>query len=442
MLRRSLTIEGALLVAVAVAGCSDVESPQPKSQSPVAQAAIAAADDSLSGYVLTPFGWRPASRVTKLSEGHSLRVLGGRLQDVDAAGTAVRDIGEFTTQVGGVPLFPNNVMREPPGTPPIASLGSGWITYAYWNRPLGQSIKADTTKWIVPPAPSSWDGQTIFLFNGIQSSSWILQPVLQYGPSRAGGGNYWSVACWYADGSNASYSSLHPVNTGNLLTSVVDSGVPGSGVSYYCAAHAPSFDVELDLTGPVPELFEAVETLEASGLVACSDYPNVDSTAFTSISIRTHTGIPSLSWTPVNQVTDCGQYAHVVSNANPGGEVDLFYRNPPPPPPPPLYVTISGSRRITTKGTYTWTANPSGGAPPYGYQWFLHYDGGLRYQEGTHQSQSLTVYGGDPNFWMIVTVTGGGTASDSVHVMNCITDPEGCDLYAPAVASGRQQAQH
>ena len=57
-----------------------------------------------------------------------------------------------------------------------------------------------TTEWTVPPAPATQNGQTIFLFPGIQNSTMIYQPVLQWGPSAAGGGNYWAVASWYVDG--------------------------------------------------------------------------------------------------------------------------------------------------------------------------------------------------------------------------------------------------
>ena len=50
------------------------------------------------------------------------------------------------------------------------------------------------------PAPATRSRQTIFLFNGIQNTGanfGILQPVLQYGSSAAGGGAFWSIASWY-----------------------------------------------------------------------------------------------------------------------------------------------------------------------------------------------------------------------------------------------------
>jgi hypothetical protein len=80
------------------------------------------------------------------------------------------------------------------------ALGSGWIAYTYWNNGTGKSITSFKTRWVVPPAPVSNDGQLIYLFNGIQNYGYnygILQPVLQWGASPAGGGSYWAVASWY-----------------------------------------------------------------------------------------------------------------------------------------------------------------------------------------------------------------------------------------------------
>jgi hypothetical protein len=64
--------------------------------------------------------------------------------------------------------------------------------------------------------------QTLFLFTGLQdnyglnrrdsaipSVTNIIQPVLQFGTSEAGGGDYWAMASWYVDSNmNAYYSTL------------------------------------------------------------------------------------------------------------------------------------------------------------------------------------------------------------------------------------------
>jgi hypothetical protein len=206
-------------------------------------------------------------------------------------------------------------------------LASGWIAYAYWSNETGSPITFQTS-WRVPPVPSTQNGQVIFLFNGIQNSTMIYQPVLQWGPSAAGGGNYWSVACWYADGKDGHsfYSSLTRVAVDQVLTGVMtQSGESGGLFSYDCVFQGiPNSDLRIQ---NVEELTQCVETLECYGLTRFSDYPAAGTTQMTGIEIVTTGGHPPLSWVPVNAATDCGQHTIVVSNSNPGGEVDLYYNN-------------------------------------------------------------------------------------------------------------------
>jgi len=72
---------------------------------------------------------------------------------------------------------------------------NGWVEDSQESVSLGSSDNIDweSGEFYVPNAPSS-NGGTIFLFNGIAptAQNWILQPVLQYGVSAAGGGNYWN----------------------------------------------------------------------------------------------------------------------------------------------------------------------------------------------------------------------------------------------------------
>jgi hypothetical protein len=89
-------------------------------------------------------------------------------------------------------------------------LGGGWTIYAYWNNGTGTTISVFKTTWKVPPDPQTTGKQTIFLFNGIQnygSNFGILQPVLQWGPSAAGGGQYWSAASWYVTSGGLPYTT-------------------------------------------------------------------------------------------------------------------------------------------------------------------------------------------------------------------------------------------
>jgi hypothetical protein len=61
-----------------------------------------------------------------------------------------------------------------------------------------------------------------------------LQPILQYGPSAAGGGGYWAVASWYVIGSQAAYhTSSIQVSVGKSLDGVITlTGTSGSNYNY------------------------------------------------------------------------------------------------------------------------------------------------------------------------------------------------------------------
>ena len=76
----------------------------------------------------------------------------------------------------------------------------------------------------------------------------------------------------------------------------------------------------------VPELVLFFETLEAYGIQACTDYPRSNPTRMSSIAIQTAAGTPAVTWSPFDNVTDCGQHVSIVSNSATDGEVDIFYR--------------------------------------------------------------------------------------------------------------------
>ena len=275
--------------------------------------------------VLTPGGFRPKSVVHPVPPGHSISGAGGRLSMLAPGGAVAAEIGPIPKRPASEPLHPRNVF-VPEGRVP--GLGSGWITYASWTNATGHPIKSFKTTWSVPPAPQTQSGQTIFLFNGIQNSTMIYQPVLQWGSSAAGGGNYWSIASWYVDGQGgpAFHSQLIPVSPGTILVGVMTlTSQQGNLFSYNCLFQGianSGYPIQ-----NVEQLTWCIQTLEAYGLTQCSDYPATPTTAMTAIEIVTTGGEAPLSWQPSNPITDCSQHTTVVSNASPGGEVDIFYRS-------------------------------------------------------------------------------------------------------------------
>ncbi len=288
---------------------------------------LAAKDDAAKSsaskdkLVLTPGGYRPESKVHEMKPGESLRVSNGHMQKIGPKGAVLEDYGEV-----------QGTRTVPTGTKPLAD---GWISYASWTRPAGTLIDSFTTTWTVPPAPATDHGQTIFLFNGIQNAGFIFQPVLQWGPSAAGGGSYWTITNWYVDGPGGDAwwtSPLLTVTTGDTLTGIMTrTGTgPTPGNYDYISQFQGKSAVDLVMTN-IPELYWFIETLEVYDVQSCSDYPNTDFTQFSNIEITdSNGGHPTIQWAVNNPVTDCGQHTCIISNANPGGIVDIHYSDEAP----------------------------------------------------------------------------------------------------------------
>ncbi len=139
-------------------------------------AAAAAADDPV---VRTPMGPIHRSMCHLVPADHHLRVRDGAVDIVDVAGTVTSTIAKRS------------------GNPLPLWAADAWICDTAWYNGSTYAIRQFQSTWVVPPAPLSWDGQIVYLFEGLTNSHHILQPVLQYGASDDGGGAYWSVASWY-----------------------------------------------------------------------------------------------------------------------------------------------------------------------------------------------------------------------------------------------------
>jgi hypothetical protein len=265
-----------------------------------------------SNLVLTPGGYRHPSLVHRVEPRHAVHFSEGktRLKNLDTS--AMIDLPEHKIQPGDVPGF-----------------GSGWIADAFWLNATGNPVTSFKTTWRVPPAPLTNSGQTIYLFNGIDPanpSQAILQPVLQWGPSHAGGGAFWSVASWYVLGNGqAFFTGPVQVNPGQVLVGVMTLTGQANGLFSYQSEFQGIAETQLPVQN-VPELVWCNETLEAYNITACSDYPATDLTAMQSIDLRTGNTTPTVDWTPQDKVTDCGQHTVVAIDSASGGEVDLYYR--------------------------------------------------------------------------------------------------------------------
>jgi hypothetical protein len=164
----------------------------------------------------------------------------------------------------------------------------------------------------------------VFLFNSIEPASFnaILQPVLQYGPSAAGGGEYWAVASWYLVGAQTYYTSPIQVSVGDSLNGVVSLTSTSSTSFNYVSSFSNVNSTALTANGAA-ELVWATETLEAYGVTSSSDYP-AGSTVFCDINLSTSSGTPSVTWSPVSDPDD-GLITTVNIQGATGAEITINY---------------------------------------------------------------------------------------------------------------------
>ncbi|KAJ7832944.1 hypothetical protein B0H14DRAFT_2802145 [Mycena olivaceomarginata] len=226
----------------------------------------------------TPGGHRPSSNVYEITAGGSLAILGTAVHVLAADG----NIAHVST----------------------ANVDQRLDRHAWWLNPA--PISSFATTWLVPPAPETYHGQTIFLFNGIQpnASSAILQPVLQYGPSNAGGDASWAVAIWFVDSTgNAFFTTPVPVDPGATLEATITL-IASNGTTFdYNAQFSNVPGTSMNITGS-RELTFAVETLEAYGVSSISDYP-VGSTVFEGIQLGlVDDTMPSVVWSHEDDAAD------------------------------------------------------------------------------------------------------------------------------------------
>lgn len=205
----------------------------------------------------------------------------------------------------------------------------GWVTWASWRNTTGTPISTFATSWVVPAAPAAQENQLIYLFNGLQNpgGSEILQPVLQWGISGAGGGPFWSVASWHVDSQGHAYCTpATPVNPGDPLTGLMTmTGAFHDGAyNYRCEFQGVAGSVLMALG--TPELTDAKETLEAYGVTAQAEYPAGPSTSMSQIDLQVGGNPAPMAWASSTMQNPLyGENAVIVSNASPGGEVDLCY---------------------------------------------------------------------------------------------------------------------
>ena len=287
--------------------------------------------------VFPPGGPPPNPRVHFVAPGNLVGRFWGGCLFLNKEGRWWPGGGDFPAPKGGGSLKSARSLGAGATAETAASQHSqGWIASGTWQNKTGRPITFFKTTWVVPPEPWTHSGQTIYLFSALLDFpvTRIYQPVLQWGPSPEVGGNYWAVASYLVVGQGSSQgqstlvSTIVRVNVGDILVGLIRlTGQSGNQFSYECEfLGIPATKLTLHNVG---EFTLCAEALEAFRITQCSDYPPTAKTAFTGIEILTGGQQTQLQWTRGNPIqapaTDCNQHVEIVSNASPGGQVDVFY---------------------------------------------------------------------------------------------------------------------
>jgi hypothetical protein len=249
-------------------------------------------------YVVTPFGYMHPSCVTHVGQGE--RVGHNMLQHADGTMENIPACQYPRYKAKGEVVEPTST--EAPKPPEISW---DWVEAVtdFYSTNLGQ----ESSTWVVPPAPTSHDGQTDYFFPGIGN---IMQPVMGWGADFP---TNWGIASWVCC-SPAAESTAIQVNPGDLISGTITQN---------CSLGSSSCDswkvVTTDVTtgqsttlGAEPtqgDQYEAVGgVLEVYSIAQCSDYPPDGEIVYNS-TFYDYNGnfVPNLTWSGGASTTDSPQ---------------------------------------------------------------------------------------------------------------------------------------
>lgn len=339
--RSQKTINFWIFLCVFATGCGNAES-HAVTDGRIQQTVVDGFEDVASaraqGYMLVPGGkYLHKSCVHALPEKATLSSNGN---------SSVIELADGSEQTvpscGYAPVNAKNASRAATkGTvAPIPNNHDGWFEFSEATAPSnsGQAwfreIRAD---WDVPPDPVEDDfgSPVIFLFDSLQSNSWIIQPVLQWGDNGSFGGYYWTFASWFVDSSGDAWYSP-PMTTQANNTIFGDVWSDTCSTAGRCNWHILAYDLdnlsqstEADVDRNfIRETFNRADqgVLEGYDLDLCVGYPYATAAGFYNVTAWQPTaGNPNDQYEMYNSATwsasvwqnDCGERAvHVARGIN------------------------------------------------------------------------------------------------------------------------------
>lgn len=233
-----------------------------------------------SEVVITPNGPRLKSDVHLIPEGHKLKYSGARLQEVEiSTGKLINDFGvpgplkyikpNLRNSANTSTKTPHNIINPIPGP-------ATWTTWAQTTTVSGGLANGNAAIWTVPSLPTvTTDGQILFIFDALEDAGGnsILQPILQFGQTYAGGSNTsWSISTAFQPNPNSIfiYGPYYQVSVGALL----NASITLSGTQINCSLADNHGHVSNLPTETASYTFTTLfATLEQYNVIRATDYP-------------------------------------------------------------------------------------------------------------------------------------------------------------------------
>lgn len=285
--------------------------------------------------VLTPFGPALKSNVHFVSKGNHINNKHYSTQIVQTSTGKV--IEEFENQISSENTGSKGSSIENETSNSQLGFPDGWLTYGFGSTdsPTKTPISLFRTKWYVPSEPIKESDQLIYIFCGLETIddygiSRIVQPVLQWGKSPAGGGKYWTICNWYVSSDyNFFYDSLINVSPRTLLEGKIQlMSISDNQFNYFSSF--TGFSTGLTINS-LPELKSPCIVLETYNLKECEELPIDEKIRMFNILVKTDTLNRNLAWSVYNNNSvqnSCSQYTKILSENSTNGELDIHLRSP------------------------------------------------------------------------------------------------------------------
>ena len=266
--------------------------------------------------VLTPFGLYPRSNIYLLDKDSYINIEDTKIQVVNSKS------GKIQSEFEKFGAEPTNTSSDE-----LDKYENGYITGVAWSNRSTNTTSFFSATWHVPSPPIKDNGQTVFIFNALENGPDIIQPVLQWGGSAAGGGPYWGIANWYLTdwGNRVFISPLIRVFPGTKLTGTIKLTNQSINAFSYSSSFEEYPASELQVNN-ARKFYDTLISLEAYFISRCGDYPADTKVSINDVNLKMDTVTPFLNWRVQRyRQVNCGQHTSIRSYKTFGDGVDIYF---------------------------------------------------------------------------------------------------------------------